>query len=291
MPAAADAGQIGRPAASKLEIEVFEKFKNYEKKFNEAKARENPHLVRPAPTIGQAGNGCVNWVGLNPDPCKAKYLEKQGIVAGMPKKVEHKPEPKVKRKTDMYSIPLETAPPTGAASRAPTAVGRLLTRVESAPVTAVPATAMSSLTDATQRTSNSSLRSRASIKSLVEKAVSHQLQKVTRRLDDMSSHEHFIEQTLRVGERPPLSRAGNFRPSTEKLPEDLRELIYYGVSANEQGRHAYLQHRSRIMPKDRLEQPEKEADNIGWDCYAGPGKFVGQQLKPFSPRRPQIALM
>mmetsp|Transcript_6783 Transcript_6783/g.12036 ORF Transcript_6783/g.12036 Transcript_6783/m.12036 type:complete len:289 (+) Transcript_6783:115-981(+) len=288
MPLSAEASQIGRPVARPLEIEVFEKFKKYESKFTAEKAAQNPHLVRPAPSIGQAGNGCVNWVGLNPDPCKAKYLEKQGIIPGMPKKVEHKPEPKIKRKTDMYSIPLQTAPPTGAPSRAPTAVGTgLLTRVESAP----PATAMTSMTDATQRTSQSSLHSRASIKSLVEKAVSHQLQKLTRPLDDMSSHEHYIEQKLRVGERPPLSRFGNFRPSTDKLPDDLRELIYYGVSANQQGRRAYLEHRSRIMPQDKLERPEKDADNIGWDCYAGPGKFVGSQLKPFSPRRAQVAIM
>eukprot|EP00931_Biecheleriopsis_adriatica_P055018 TRINITY_DN3244_c0_g1_i3.p1 TRINITY_DN3244_c0_g1~~TRINITY_DN3244_c0_g1_i3.p1 ORF type:complete len:195 (+),score=39.15 TRINITY_DN3244_c0_g1_i3:310-894(+) len=194
-------------------------------------------------------------------------------MAKKPKKDEAN-EKRAKKGDPMFSFPIWDAPPTGAPSRAPTTAGGL-SRSASVPATAK--------TEHSQL-SRSSACSRASVKELVEKSVARQLR-------SMSTHAHYIEQTLGVGERPSLSAAGNFRPKTEKCPDDLEELIYYGVSANEQGRHAYLHQRKKIMPKDRLEMPDTEAQKVGWNSYEGPGKFVGMQLKPASPRRATIALM
>lgn len=74
---------IGRRAALPLEVEVYRKFNRWDQKFIEGKKQEFPHLVRPPPGVGASGAGSVNWVGLNADPCLAKFKAKQGHVKEM----------------------------------------------------------------------------------------------------------------------------------------------------------------------------------------------------------------
>lgn len=68
---------IGRRPPKPLEVEVFRKFNKHDKQFIEAKRTEFSHLLKPPPGEGAAGTGSVNWVGLNVDPCKAKFLVKK----------------------------------------------------------------------------------------------------------------------------------------------------------------------------------------------------------------------
>eukprot|EP00929_Paragymnodinium_shiwhaense_P013238 TRINITY_DN121104_c0_g1_i1.p1 TRINITY_DN121104_c0_g1~~TRINITY_DN121104_c0_g1_i1.p1 ORF type:complete len:198 (-),score=17.05 TRINITY_DN121104_c0_g1_i1:118-711(-) len=67
---------IGRPVPSNLAIEVFEKFKENDHKYMALKKEQFPELVKPPPRVGASGTLGVNWIGLNPDPCKAKYQAK-----------------------------------------------------------------------------------------------------------------------------------------------------------------------------------------------------------------------
>merc|ERR1719263_1023436 len=152
MPAAASAANIGRPVPTKLEIQVYEKFKEGDHKHMEKKKKLYPELVKPAPPVGAAGTGSVNWIGLNPDPCKAKHQAKmQG------------------------------------------------------PSKAVAAAAK----------------------------MSKSLSGSTRALDGMSSHQHYLEQRLKLPgvlqeNGDPLRRTCVFNGRTE-------ELIYHGVSHEQRG--------------------------------------------------------
>jgi len=68
-----------RPAPRPLEVEVFKKFQRWDVKYAEERKKRYPHLVpNDAPATGTPGMGSVLWVGLNPDPCKQKFLNKQG---------------------------------------------------------------------------------------------------------------------------------------------------------------------------------------------------------------------
>lgn len=67
-----------RVVPSKLEIEVEERFRKWDTKYAGARAKLYPHLVKPTPGVGAPGKGSVMWVGLNPDPCKQKFLNKHG---------------------------------------------------------------------------------------------------------------------------------------------------------------------------------------------------------------------
>merc|ERR1712070_415935 len=95
---------------------------------------------------------------------------------------------------------------------------------------------------------------------------------VQRQLENMSCHQHYLEQTMQLDGVPKLT-------PPVPTPSDVNELIYQGTSRELQGRYAYLQKRHRIMPQERSKLPITSAAEVGWSAYAGKGKFVGKQLK------------
>eukprot|EP00746_Dinoflagellata_sp_MGD_P162084 gnl/MRDRNA2_/MRDRNA2_89489_c0_seq1.p1 gnl/MRDRNA2_/MRDRNA2_89489_c0~~gnl/MRDRNA2_/MRDRNA2_89489_c0_seq1.p1 ORF type:complete len:212 (+),score=43.30 gnl/MRDRNA2_/MRDRNA2_89489_c0_seq1:68-703(+) len=70
---------IGRPVPKKLEQEVVQKFMRFDSQYAEEKKKKFPHLVRGLPGPNDPGKGSVIWVGLNPDPCAAKWKAKMGL--------------------------------------------------------------------------------------------------------------------------------------------------------------------------------------------------------------------
>ncbi|CAE7287578.1 Man1b1 [Symbiodinium microadriaticum] len=86
------AGKIGRPTPKALEVRVVEKFKKHNARYMDGWKESLPHLSKPATSVPPAGRGGVSWIGQNPDPCRAKYLLKQGVVP-LPPAAEQKPSP------------------------------------------------------------------------------------------------------------------------------------------------------------------------------------------------------
>lgn len=270
MPAAADAKDIGRPTPALLEIEVLNKFKRFDKEYADHRREEYPGLVKPPPGIGASGAGGVEWIGLNQDPCQAKFLAKQGIVRGNfapPKKSSDNKE--LLKKGFSLSGYLSTAPLPyphwqgelhGPFSRPRTEGG--LSRAQS-----VPATAVSKRTS--MRSSAVTNATRSSVAEMVSK-------EVKRQLENMSCHEHYLEEVKGLPGKPDLEYPA-------PTPSDLRELIYDGVSGQQKGRYRYLYKRHRIMPQERSQLPTTSAQEVGWKAYAGKGKFVGKMLERMKP--------
>jgi hypothetical protein len=272
---------MARPIPTKLEIECVEKFKVNDSNNMKACAKLYPHLAKPAPSVTAPGKGGVNWVGLNPDPCKAKYLAKCGISAPAPepkkkkkKKSERKPEfeeiPRIPEEDenqeqshliDGHSVRMARSP-----SLPP------LSRHGSRPGTG--ASALSKSCFSSMYTSTS-VRTSKSVQDLVQK-------EVRKELNRMSSHEHYLEHKLVCG-----NQFGT-KPTTDVT--DLKEALYYDVSHNGYGRGAYLDARKKMFPQDKFYHSDTCAHDIGWDCYAGPGKFVGKQLKPVPEKPTTICL-
>lgn len=61
-----------------LEVEVIKKFLRHEARDAATRRVRHARLVKKLPAVGAPGMGSVTWVGLNPDPCKAKFLAKTG---------------------------------------------------------------------------------------------------------------------------------------------------------------------------------------------------------------------
>eukprot|EP00439_Symbiodinium_sp_Y106_P023503 s5088_g2.t2 len=80
------------PTPKPLEVRVVEKFKRHNARYMDGWKESLPHLSKPATSAPPAGRGGVSWIGQNPDPCRAKYLLKQGVVP-LPPAVEQKPSP------------------------------------------------------------------------------------------------------------------------------------------------------------------------------------------------------
>jgi len=276
MPAAADAKDIGRPVPAKLEIEVLKKFMKFDSEYAEDKRREFPNLVKPPPGIGEAGTGGVEWVGLNPDPCKAKYLAKMGIVRGQDAGSKGgEPKQELVKKGFSLSGYLSTAPlpyphwqgDLHGPFEKPKTAGSL-SRAQS-----MPGTARDARSQCSKRTSMHSSAVTAKTRASIAEIVSEEVQ---RQLDKMSCHQHYLEQTMHLQGVPSCVKPA-------PTPADLKELIYYGTSPELQGRYAYLQKRHRIMPQERDKAPVTAAAEVGWKAYAGKGKFVGKQLARMKP--------
>jgi len=254
----------------------------FDSQYSDDKKREYPDLVKPPPAIGAAGTGGVEWVGLNVDPCKAKWLAKCGIVretedtSPKGKRKKKKPgepaKPLLQTKFDLSGYmstaplpyphwqgelhgPFERPKTTGALSRAQSCPGTVADDAKSV------------------RSKRTSLHSSVVTRASIAEAVSDE---VRRQLHKMSCHEHYLEQTLAMQGVPKCVKPA-------PTPADLNELIYYGTSHEEQGRHAYLHKRHRIMPQERSKLPTTSAGEIGWKAYGGKGKFVGKMLQPAKP--------
>ncbi|CAE7404398.1 Man1b1, partial [Symbiodinium pilosum] len=63
--------------------------------------QELPHLSKPAT---QEGRGGVSWIGQNPDPCRAKYLLKQGVVPLPPAIERTNSQPQVASSSDAAEL-------------------------------------------------------------------------------------------------------------------------------------------------------------------------------------------
>lgn len=255
------AQEIGRPVPSRLEIEVLNKFKENDHRNVEEWMRKLPHLVKPCPPVGAPGKGGVNWVGLNADPCKAKYLAKCGITLPPPAAPCQPPSTRLRSAKSR----------DGGPARSGTGSVRLAT--SSTMPDLVPGTG-ASLASKSQRSTHVSRRSLNSV--LTSKSVQDLVQKeVRKQLNKRSCHEHYLEQKLHFGDE--------FGTKSTDDVTDLKEKLYYGVSQTGDGRDAYLKARHKIMPQDRFYEPASVSQDVGWFNYLGPGKFVGKQLKTLDP--------
>ncbi|CAE7425298.1 ATp6v1fnb [Symbiodinium sp. CCMP2592] len=97
LPSEAVAARAKAPKAPKavdppegVPVRVVEKFKRHNARYMDGWKECLPHLSKPATSAPPAGRGGVSWIGQNPDPCRAKYLLKQGVVP-LPPAVEQKP--------------------------------------------------------------------------------------------------------------------------------------------------------------------------------------------------------
>lgn len=269
----------------KLEIEVLRKFMKYDSQYADDARRERPDLVKPPPELGASGTGGVKWVGLNVDPCKAKWLAKSGINRGdNSNEGEVRAEAPAKKGFSLSGF-LDTAPlpyphwqgglhgpfERPRTERPQTESG--LSRAHSLPA--------SRRGDAKSQVSKrTSMLSSVATRASVAKYVSEELQ---RQLGDMSCHEHYLEQTFQLPGAKGISKPA-------PTPDNLNELIYSGVSAHGQGRAAYLDKRHRIMPQERANAPTTAAAEVGWQAYGGKGVWVGKMLKRMQPPPDTLAI-
>jgi len=287
------AEDIGRPVPRKLEIEVVRKFMKYDSQYADEDRIRRPDLVKPPPEVGAPGTGGVKWVGLNVDPCKAKWLAKCGINRGDNSKDGEVRAAPAKKGFSLGSF-LDTAPlpyphwqgglhgpfERPKTERPQTESG--LSRAQSLPA--------SRRGDAKSQVSKrTSMLSSVATRASVAKYVSEELQ---RQLGDMSCHQHYLEQTFQMPGAPAsqgdCKTAAVVKPAP--TPADLNELLYSGISAHGQGRAAYLDKRHRIMPQERSTAPMTAAAEVGWKAYGGKGVWVGKMLKRMQPPPDTLAI-
>jgi len=209
-----------------LEVEVYRKFARWDQKFIQGKKEEYPDLVKPPPGVGHSGAGSVNWVGLNPDPCKAKFQAKQAAL----KELEDPLKAAFIAKQGLVSAGTRSLP-----------------------------TLSTSMT--------SKFRDR--------------------RLSRYSASLHYLEQKKGMS---PMQR-DDVKESIASGKSDIvpiEELLYSGISRDNEGRLAYLQNRHQMAPQDKAKNPLTAAQVVGWQCYRGPGKFVGQKAKRCEPPQSMI---
>jgi len=96
-----------------------------------------------------------------------------------------------------------------------------------------------------------------------------------RNLSRYTASLHYLEQKKGMG---PLQVQG---AKSQKVP--VEELLYSGISRDLEGRQAYLQSRHQMAPQDKNAAPVSSAQEVGWQCYQGPDKVIGRQLKPCRP--------
>eukprot|EP00396_MALV-II-16_sp_LP-1_P000425 gene425-392_t len=85
-----------------------------------------------------------------------------------------------------------------------------------------------------------------------------------RRLSKMSSTRHYLEQAKGLVTDPHGS-GGGFHSGVSNVPDDMRELIYSGVSEEFEGRYAYLKARSRQKLLDRWSKPITTTQASSWE--------------------------
>jgi hypothetical protein len=254
----------------------------YDTQYADDKRREYPHLEKPAPGMGAPGTGGVEWVGLNVDPCKAKWLAKCGIVRGEGALADtgKRAEAPAKKgfslsgylSTEALPYPHWQGGLHGPFDRPKTERPQTesgMSHAQSLP-SLVGSRRGAAKSQCSKRTSmHSSVMTKASIANLVS-------EEMQRQLGDMSHHQHYLEQTMCLPGAPKI-----LKPAP--TPANLNELIYYGVSADGQGKKAYLDKRHRIMPQERSDAPITAAAEVGWQAYGGKGKWVGKMLEKMKP--------
>jgi len=110
-----------------------------------------------------------------------------------------------------------------------------------------------------------------------------------RKLPKYSASLHYLEQkqgmgALQVGQgaAPEANKGLPARPGKAgELP--LEELLYSGISRDNEGRFAYLHNRHQMAPQHKSKTPVTASQVVGWQCYKGPGIFVGRKAKMCPP--------
>lgn len=84
----------------------------------------------------------------------------------------------------------------------------------------------------------------------------------------ITSTQHFLGQSLGLVESPHLSPIKQAARERSLDPTELRrgskELLYFGVSSEGEGRKAYLKSRSHKGPQERFGRQVTEASVVGW---------------------------
>ncbi|CAE8634231.1 unnamed protein product [Polarella glacialis] len=248
----------GRPVPRKLEIEVFERFRRWDLKGSERLREKYPHLVKPRPGLGAPGTGSVKWVGLNPDPCRAKFLEKQ----------------RKSRGTCSSPALLTGARPASApslhSSRActPARMG-------------TPATLAGSTTAEVDSNKGPQIAApRRLLRPSSAPAGDSRGAGAKRDLARMTAVKHYLEQSFKLpGMLPPET----FGPSgawpskgATKTGRSPRVTLYGSKEGgNGMGRHAYLRARRTIAPQDKTPLPATAAHEVGWQHSSGkPARII-----------------
>lgn len=219
------AQQIGRPVPKKLEQEVVEKFKRFDTKYAEEKKKKFPHLVKGLPGPNDPGKGSVIWVGLNADPCAAKFKAKQGLTSHAPSGTASMPN--------------------------------------------LPTSSGFGLSDATM--------------------------KRRRNLAQISSIAHFLDQSKRLCEPAWISGPRPMPgPLVTEETDDPQELLYSGVTQQEEGRYGYLKMRKTLFPQEKAETPVTCFQEVGWSVYMGKSGdktlFANRQNRPIPPKPTTIII-
>lgn len=89
----------------------------------------------------------------------------------------------------------------------------------------------------------------------------------------MNCVEHYLDEKLG------MSKLG---PCVKPLvpPADPRELLYYGVSTNNQGRASYLKARSKLPRQGYQREALTAAQEVGW--------HLGDPVNPLIPARQRL---
>eukprot|EP00930_Biecheleria_cincta_P037884 TRINITY_DN26035_c0_g1_i1.p1 TRINITY_DN26035_c0_g1~~TRINITY_DN26035_c0_g1_i1.p1 ORF type:complete len:266 (+),score=26.10 TRINITY_DN26035_c0_g1_i1:253-1050(+) len=251
--------------------------------------------------MGAAGRGSVKWIGLNPDPVKLKFLAKGGMqrsssdptlsrqrrpasapsgsVARDRGRVEGFPEPQ-KSLLPSYLWPADEKPKPAMSidldpPEAPcAATEKLATADEDVFASAIPDGRPQSTNS--QRSASAPVGPRKRPSSAPAGAVA-----ARRELSRMSSHQHYLEQKLKLeGILGPeaFGSSGAWPSRGAVKPADLTELLYSGTSkegTNGMGRVAYLRARHTIDPQDVYQKPLTTSHCVGWAHAEGkPAKII-----------------
>lgn len=242
--------------------------------------------------MGASGTGAVIWVGLNPDPCKAKYLAKCGIETGPKPRPPSSPgtaaenrdqparlaTPMRPRSTpnggaiDQYDPAFRQAMEDGGehydawlqASRS----GYLDTEEQTRPGT--PARPPSRAATPARPPSRAATPARA-----VSVPPGGRRAKARREPRDLSAKSctlHYLEQKMKLpGVLPPetFTSLGAWPTRGASKPDNIDELLYSGVSKSQEGRHAYLKARALLAPQTKNTTPATSSQEVAWDVHRG----------------------
>jgi len=301
--------EIGRPAPRPLEIEVLNKFKRHEVAYNDERRKKYAQYIKDPPEVGAPGTGAVIWVGLNPDPCKAKYLAKCGIGTG-PKKERPQSAPQggKSKKSDpwegMFFENLDDAQHARKAtpmrpSSVPAGGGR--SKEQRDPTSADWAAFCETAPGEASEHYNAWMQASKSGSCLLDdgqcsrpgtpaRPPSRQAtpaarpasvptgarrakgRKEPRDLASKSCISHFLEQKMKLpGVLPPatFTSLGAWPVRGAKKPDNIDELLYSGVSKGQEGRHAYLAARALIPPQKKNKTPATSSQEIAWEVHRG----------------------
>jgi len=90
------------------------------------------------------------------------------------------------------------------------------------------------------------------------------------KLSQVSSASHFLDERFNLQAHNPAPWANT----------TLRDLLYRGVSGNQEGRHAYLQARRKLDPCKRNQVPATTFQEVGWQVQFIKPTMPGKAPRP-----------